>query len=182
MFLDPYTPFCLLSLLLSLPLFPCLPQPSTVAIMTHLPVKLLPVETARPWHRTQCLSASLLKSLKSQVDIILPATGITPFYNASIFSRSLELRAAKQWAQSRSSKSLEAALRNKFGPGVDLFLAWVKCSYRRLGILWEEKLFGQICYCDTRSNYPHATFRQTHSSPHYGCGTMQGMLLLKHSF
>lgn len=69
-----------------------------MAIMTHLPVKLLPVETARPWHRTQCLSASLLKSLKSQVDIILPATGITPSYNASIFSRSLELKAAKQWA------------------------------------------------------------------------------------
>lgn len=52
--------FCLsFSLLLPLLLFPCLPQPSTMAIMTHLPVKLLPVETARPWHRTQCLSASL---------------------------------------------------------------------------------------------------------------------------
>lgn len=58
------------------PLFPCLPQPSTMAIMTHLTVKLLPVETARPWHWTQCLSASLLKSLKSQVDIILTALGL----------------------------------------------------------------------------------------------------------
>lgn len=69
-----------------------------MAIMTHLPVKLLPVKTARPWHRIQCLSASLLKSLKSQVDIILTATGITPLYNASVFSRSLELKAPKQWA------------------------------------------------------------------------------------
>lgn len=107
MFLDPYTPFCLLSLLLSLSLFPCLPQPSTMAIMTHLPVKLLPVETASPWHGTQCLSASLLKSFKSQVDIILPATGITPSYNASIFSRRLELRAAKQWDKADQAKICE---------------------------------------------------------------------------
>lgn len=88
----------LISLLLPLFPYPCLAQTSTMAIMTHLPVKLLPVETARPWHRTQCLSASLLKSFKSQVDIILTATGITPPYNASIFSRSPELKASKQWA------------------------------------------------------------------------------------
>lgn len=56
-----------LSLVLSPPPLSHSPRqshPSTMAIMTHLPVKLLPVETARPWHRTHCLSASLLKSLK----------------------------------------------------------------------------------------------------------------------
>lgn len=48
-------------------LFPRLPQPSTMDIMTHLPVKLLPVETARPWHTTRCLSSSLLKSFKAKL-------------------------------------------------------------------------------------------------------------------
>lgn len=132
----------------SLPPFssPCLHQPSTMAIMTHLPVKLLPVETARPWHRTQCLSASLLRSPKSQVDIILTATGITPPYNASIFSRSLELKAPKQWAPIGRMRhkvnlrgSLGVRLRNKYGPAAHLFLDLLKCSERWLSILWDEK-------------------------------------------
>lgn len=54
--------------------------------MTHLPVKLLPVETAGLWRGTQSLSASNFNSLKSQVDIILTATALTPPPNASIFS------------------------------------------------------------------------------------------------
>lgn len=63
-----------------------LPPHPTIVIMTHLPVKLLPVETAGLWRGTQSLSASNFNSLKSQVDIILTATALTPPPNASIFS------------------------------------------------------------------------------------------------
>ena len=151
---------------------PCLHQPSTMAIMTHLPVKLLPVETARPWHRTQCLSASLLRSPKSQVDIILTATGITPPYNASIFSRSLELKAPKQWApidrkrpKVNSSGSLGVRLRNKYGPAAHLFLDLLKCSERWLSILWDEKTAAFSVWFVPEilgATVPSQPFRQTH--------------------
>lgn len=45
-------------------------------IMIFLSVKLLAVETARPWHITQRLSANLLKALKNQADMILTFTRI----------------------------------------------------------------------------------------------------------
>lgn len=74
------------------------------AVMTHLPVKLLAVETARPWHGTQSLSASLLKALKNQADIIPTASGITTTYAASIVSRGIRLKQSDTRGRTRHDK------------------------------------------------------------------------------
>lgn len=120
---------------------------------------------------TQCLSASLSKSLKIQADFILTGSGIIPRSNASIVSWRLEVKAPKQWTpigqmrqRADQAKVWELGWRIT-GQQCSIYF-WLWWNVPKSGLAFCEKrralLFGQICYCDTRSNYPLATFGQTH--------------------
>ena len=111
--------------------------------MTHLPVKLLPVETARPWHRTQCLCASHFKKIYEPIWY----RSDSHWDYATLWCICLlpELKAPKQWAPNDQ-------MRHRVDQAAFWEPAWrisMGSQHIYFWILWDVSNAG-LALCETR--------------------------------